>query len=790
MLIKKENNTVGSAAVIPLSTAHCMHGGSAAFGGQPTFTLKNFVSNDNIYFPGTNPIVYGDHQTFFEDTSSFRNVKQSITNGAYAGIDGGGGYNSINDDIQETINNSNGFKFGFNRIENWQELATYKNPEDAYLNYFCPSSNTAIFFIPTNVSEHYVESAGNIHVHISNTEVGAIPENEVYLWTQGSDFDFPTSDVVISGSEQVLTGIVNNYRSDMQGSPTYTAYYYCRGQHLIERVHREQHSIPIPSAAKCNKLINNLYFYKSDDTQVLNTVYYTSGLTAQIFVNTINDDTFTGDDLYFTFNNTGNNIIGTVHKGARYTSVTADSVQYIESAYNINPTGSYTSYDPSNYRWYNSTGSVENIGGGGQWSYGISASIPAYSNKFINYPQNNIDVTPQASGQYYNITPKDCIPDYFGGTMIFSGNSLDTMFNSQSTQDKYFCIGFKGISPSGLSDFYSTPYYNWSCKLYKFNDEHFKKIGPNTYCFFDDYISKIYNSLDYGDYFGNQTRTLSPVGPFFMNVTGYADNYDPNGVKERNFELTNNNMFNVVPTVLNMVNYVTSAKLETDINSRYLITKPASSIMYGTVTTGSNPNNGREINFGNTDEYSYLAIQYPASIIDRSSIRFTNSLTEITNLGKSMSAISSMLPYGSTLTNLSAIKSSWKNCINLKDATKLFSFSKIASVPDSWEGLSSLYSACDMFKSCTKLTDIPSDLFDCCPNLFNFSGMFMNCSALTSDIGPILDYITSHISASMYWVYGSAFMGCTGVHSGTNDYNQILADTDKLNWYNTLFGIT
>jgi hypothetical protein len=167
------------------------------------------------------------------------------------------------------------------------------------------------------------------------------------------------------------------------------------------------------------------------------------------------------------------------------------------------------------------------------------------------------------------------------------------------------------------------------------------------------------------------------------------------------------------------------------------------------------------------------------------------------------------------LSNLTAIKSNWANCYNVTDMNGLFNnatalreipdswyglfnltaaqstfsnCSSLSAIPNTWFGLTSLKNCYGMFYNCTNLSSIPTD-FNSMTNLSDIRGMFEGCTSLTSDIGPILDYIKGHFYPGASTVYLNMFKGCTGVHSGSNTYSQITADSTSTAWYNYIFGL-
>lgn len=795
MLIKKDtNSTNGSAAVIPLTTAYCEVANVRVYNNQPTFAFKDFITTDDVYFPGNHPIVYCEHQSYNYGTTSFEGVNQVKTGNSYAGTTDVGStdfYYAPGDAfqrLQDYVSGDDQFKFEFNRIENWLDFVVegYSDPKMAYLNFYGTESNTAVAFSPTNYVDKYVESGGNVVVAVSNTEAGAVPTNQEGQWRGGNSFTFSNYGFIDIDSlgQQILTGIVTNTRIYADHTTAeFTAKFSCQGSRWREHVARQHGNFRIDECDSCTSNGHYLNFFRNG-TKIINSTFYTSGLTANLTdITKSNNSSITGDDLYFYFNTTGSYIDGTVHKGAQYTSVTAN-VKYTKEINGV------VTHDVTEYHWYNSTGSQVYLGGGGGWKCSAVIDPLERDSKNIKYPKNKIDVNILSTeGRFFEITPHDCIPDYFGGAMLFSGSNLDSLFNVVNPNvPKYFCIGLKGIAASSTSDFSTNNTYNWACKLYKFNSDHFKKISTNTYAFFDDKISRLYNTLDYNDISGNQTRTFTPIGPFFMKLSGESKykNADGNMISHP-FYISNVNII-AEPDILDTMNYITSAKIETNINSRYIISKPAGSIGFGS------KNSGHDVNRGNTDDYSYLAVQYPVSFILPDSVYFNLNVTEITNLGTCMSSVSSLRKNGfGSFQQLTAIKSNWENCGNLKDMQYLFSYAfKLEEIPSSWKGLSSLTAASNMFCKCSSLSSIPTDLFTYCTSLNYCQSMFEDCLALTSDIKPIIDYIMGHFYPGATGVYQSMFKGCTGIHSGSKTYAQIIADTSTTaynSYYKYIFGL-
>lgn len=156
-----------------------------------------------------------------------------------------------------------------------------------------------------------------------------------------------------------------------------------------------------------------------------------------------------------------------------------------------------------------------------------------------------------------------------------------------------------------------------------------------------------------------------------------------------------------------------------------------------------------------------------------------SSLQKIPNSWEGISTVKNMShAFGDC--NITSIPNSWNGLSNVSSTNSMFRNNhNITTIPTTWEGLDSLADAGSMFSGCTDITNIPTDLFEKCPNLSNMQSMFADCTALTSDIAPILDGIFTKFSYNIT-KYGSAFMGCTGVKSGTNTYQDILNDPTPL----------
>lgn len=74
-----------------------------------------------------------------------------------------------------------------------------------------------------------------------------------------------------------------------------------------------------------------------------------------------------------------------------------------------------------------------------------------------------------------------------------------------------------------------------------------------------------------------------------------------------------------------------------------------------------------------------------------------------------------------------------------------------------------LYSASYMFDGCSSLEAIPSNLFENCPSLGNFSRCFHGCSALSSIPNGLFDNCTAATN------FSGCFNGCTSLSTIPND---------------------
>lgn len=546
--------------------------------------------------------------------------------------------------------------------------------------------------------------------------------------------------------------------------------------------------------------------YSADITANVTNIRTTASTATQI----------TGDNLQIHFTNTGNNVTGTIQKGGigGYIPATANVTYHVieYSANENNNTYSTITTEsttiPSTYNW-TGTGAVETIGGGG--AYGIGFNVyPIYANKKTYWPITRANITSNDYGRYFTLSTKtktlseqdifESIPDSYGGAMIFSGTDLASKFNnSNNPQYNYIYIGFKGIGKLPEESWDQSIYFsgNFAFKAYKFNDEHFKQIGENTFYFQDDSICNLNSKTTLNSTSGSNDRPHSIYGPFFFQTipnTTYM--YYKTSSNNSVYTLSAGNLLDNVPTILNTINYITPASIA-DTSGDYIITKPAASIEF------SDPNHYNLLaNFGNTDKITYLNLNLPTycKTIPQS-LKFNKNLKEITYIGHCGSAFTALNSDGN-LTALSAIKT-WGYLTNIKNAAGVFQgatalkelptdfdpfgrlenasymflgCNALSSLPDLF-ALNSLNNATMMFAGCSNVDTIPGGMIRLISNSAYIAGMFSGCTSLTSDIKYIMDEGNATYNSTMY--YQDVFAGCTAI----SGYNTLTANAAYKPWF-------
>lgn len=373
----------------------------------------------------------------------------------------------------------------------------------------------------------------------------------------------------------------------------------------------------------------------------------------------------------------------------------------------VTPTDYPNKFDYNDYLTY--------CGGGGYWSFNFTAYSP-YATKTLINPDNKSYTTINDKLEEFTLSSKNDIPGYYGGTLLFSGNNLDSHFNAD--EKKYFFIGFKGIGSSGTWQSESET-YNYRIKTYKFNSEHFKKLRTNVYVFEDTKIAPVNNFLQRNTSVSVQNQKHQVIGPFFLKLTGYSYQYNKgdNPPDKQYWNMTESNNLDI-PDVVTTMHYVT-----TDEPDSYVITKPAGSIEYG--------DEGYGLTFGRTNTFDYWRINLPYSITTGHALYFHSNLTEITILGTCMSAVTGIWPQdNSEFPNLTAIKGTWENCTNYKQLA-FYKVKKLVSLPDSWIGLEACNQAWSGFYGCEALTGIPNS-WEGLNNLTGAAYMFYNGKSIKS----------------------------------------------------------
>ena len=547
--------------------------------------------------------------------------------------------------------------------------------------------------------------------------------------------------------------------------------------------------------------------YSADMTANVTNIRTTASTATQI----------TGDNLQIHFTSTGNDVTGTIQKGGvgGYIPVTANVTYHVieYSANENNNTYSTITAEsttiPITYNW-TGTGAVETIGGGGGYSLGFNV-YPIYANKRTYYPSNRANVHSADGGRCNYLSTKtqteegifESIPDSYGGAMIFSGANLTNKFNnSNNPQFDYIYIGVKGIGKLPEEAWDNSIYFsgNFAFKAYKFNSEHFKPIGENTFYFQDDSICNLNSKTTLNSASGSNDRPHSIYGPFFFQMIPNATHmYYNTSSNSSIFTLSAGNLLDDVPTILNTINYITPASIA-GTSGDYIITKPAASIEF------SDPDyQNLLVNFGNTDSISYLKLNLPTywKTVNQN-LKFNKNLREITYIGKSGSAFTSLNSEGN-LTALSAIKD-WGYLTNIKNAAGVFQnatalkelpsdftpfgrlenasymflgCSSLSSLPDLF-ALNSLNNAVMMFAGCSNVDTIPGGMVRLINNSAYMAFMFSGCTSLTSDVKYIMDEGNSHITDSSY--YNGVFKDCTAI----SGYNTLTSQAAYKPW----FGLT
>lgn len=850
MLVKKNNDS--SAVVVPLVTGYSMFGADKAFNGEETFALQPMISTDKIVFPGTNALVYAEHQTFDTATNKFIGINQGNNSNKYGGTGAGDSW-GYDVDLNTRLTGTS-FRKGFNRLNNWCDFAQYPGNESA--NYLEPqgSSQRKVYYKPKNVVTEYYRKVGSATLPRINEDsrVTAQYYYDLY-WKDATDFTIHFTGQNAAG--QLLGYVTNNAQSGYNFGERYSAAFTA-----------DASGYPVNDFRGWSQEYNKkpVYYEKAGSygyyeyiSFPLDEQLYYSGITAKIqgltYRNISEAQYVTGyGDVSFKFDVGGSETAWIAPTGSAYLtdnpSVTAEvRASYLEFISAVNRVSSNRIWNWED----NFSGSTAELsyGGGGGFNYSLDF-YTLYSNKYVLNPKNQCEIYKGDSGRYYTITAHDKIPDYLGGSMIFSATGLDDIWENDN---RLFFIGFKGINTKPIGNYWTDTTDNYEGKFYKFNSDHFKKIRRNCYYFYDDKICKLYSYAENDNSSGKQEKTILANGPFFWSVT--ANTYKTTVGSDQNYTFLVDNenhdgedyMYQIIkpPIVFDSIQYVTPADPEN--NTDYIVTKPANSISFAS--------DGTDKNQGNLDDYSYIAIRYPTYSTETQPLYLNTNITEITKLGKSLRSFTAIKMQSNQLVNLTAIKDSWGWGMNLRDLDSTFSgatalksipnswsnlsnltsmrstfygcksltsipswhplqslkytngafvgctslssvpngplpaliesqsmFEKcysITSIPDTWYWLKNCTNMSNMFSDCTSLTDIPTDLFDECTSLTYLTAMFSGCTALTSDVKPIMDAGNAKFGMPDYDGIRSVFKGCTGVSS----YNTLTANPNYKLWF-------
>lgn len=785
-MLYTKKNSYSVDVNFPIGTATCVFG--AAEGSITTYGFQKMVMKDQILTPGDKPMLVCEHKDYDPEQGLLpANQGSSAAMGLWSYSHEFVGYTA---DPASVWNNISSFQYSLPRITNWLQYAMAKSePLD---NVYTDQTEPVLNVYENEHTEHYVESGGVVSANYNEiTYKARFFECTSYQFRTEGFINPDTSNEYISGTIEAS--------HPSAGYGPYFANWSAKSEHMRIRANR-MHGSPYPNAtlATSAKEPNNpqsnpaVYFYfKKNNVNTRISFEYEgeSGLSAKITVNnpvrrsslTNQIADYTGTNIQLLqYNSTGDNIPGVIknpYNGKQDGGILA-TVSY-HKVVNLDSLPQVDSYDPSEYVWVNTRAASDVVGGGGGIDITLNCNC-VYPHKAHIAP-SNIGVTSYNGAKNFKVKNDNLIPKCYGGVMLFSGEGLDSHFNVN--EQKYLCVGIKGICTSSMPDVDTLQDYNIGCKIYKFNNEHFKKVYTNTYVFWDNEITPYYSTLDGNTDYGSDINVFSPIGPFFLQINGGTYIYK-GAEKYPTFNFTEDNYFET-PILLDTINYVSTEKAETNTDSQFLITKPASSIWYYSDW-------GVEVCRGNTKDCSYFAILKQKDFpMDNKYVSFKNTMTEITNMGKSMTGVRNISRVqGQPLTALTAIKSDWRYCTNITKMESLFDgATALQEIPNSWSGLSSISNVQNMFKGCTGLTTIPTDFNYTNLVHSNFSGMFSGCTKLTCDIAPILNQITAGCFPGNALQYSAMFAGCTGVKSGSNNYSQITADASKSAWYNYLFGL-
>ena len=867
MLVKKNGST--EEKVIPLTTGYITDNNNYT-ASYSSYNMKMMASTDKIYFPGTNALAAGRYEVV-DDSGNYIATKGIGANSTnyYISV-----YNQYNYTPGDAYLNSDSFN-NFNNIKNWIDFATYPNDLSANIN--GTSYKNIVYYEPNNPENiKYVESGGIVRVPIEDNKLNEIyrydgrnqPASAIWLNSAyrinkllrleilGVDFDEDTK------GQYCVGYLKNNYFSaykDTDSAALYSAYVVVDSKNLGNYVTRNyQTNTMIVNCDFIQDFVYNAYYswytghelrgLKYNDSILLNREYYTSGITA-----TLSDVkstgaynlNITGNNIKFDFNTTGYPTTGKVYKSDN-PSVTAEVTAQVTYKKQIQST--ITTDGLTDQHWAGSTGTKTLTGGGGKYTFTGHMYLPQRNNKLMIASKNTTTLNNPSAGIYYDLSSNK-IAGYYGGSILFSGENLDSYWNG----NKYFYVGMKGtVLNSDFSNWkpYESTANNYACKIYKFNSDHFKKVSTNTYFFEDDNICDLCQN---SNYYANPNFNRSyAIGPFFVKMDKI---YTATATDDAQFVSTLDIKESdgiPIPTVIDTMQYIT----EGDIND-FIVTKPKNSMSYS--------QDARHYHLGVTNDSTYLSLDFPNQYKPNTPITLSTNITEITKLGKALSGINGIYQAGS-LTKLTAIKDGWGYGMWITAMNGTFAgATALKEIPDSWQNLGRLQQANTMFKDCKSLTSIPgfynlgslavansmfegctgissiagsltaltagdamfrdcknltglpaswswmknneyaNDMFAGCTKLQyipddlmsetrlgqngHFAGMFSGCTALTADIGNILTAIKNHYYAGATAYYSNMFKGCTGVHSGSNDYNAITADTTAAGWYNYIFGL-
>lgn len=395
-------------------------------------------------------------------------------------------------------------------------------------------------------------------------------------------------------------------------------------------------------------------------------------------------------------------------------------------------------------------------------SFGFTVHCLNSMNKDI-FHRDDVKITdisdPEACEYWYknaaisaDFSNAECCPGYMGGMLLFKTD--DAAFNN----NKYIAVGFKGLysnswhkaDTTSVYHDLGTPYeildnkheihsnkrmYNYSFKLYKFDDTYFKRLSPGLFLFNDKEllpigVPNVMSNLDYC------TKFMAFNGPFMSTLTGAMYNGTDS---DNTFYITSDDC--IVPTLLTSFAYMTEEPMENCISAK----SPTTFTINGPVLSvggldGVNGSYNTYVNFyyssNRTSNKAYLTT-HPVK-----SCKYTDGVyirTPVSNIyfGKCLSGFNFINVGWMNMSAFEGIEgNNWDNWYNITDCGSIncwvfYNAYKLKQIPPTWNGLGKVNYARAMFKGCSALESLPNSWVGL-NSLTSAYSMFKGCSKLES----------------------------------------------------------